>query len=141
MTPHSHGRPEKGCSGDPAGVLQVAEGTDLSPSPADCLSKETFEALDTGAVAAHSDVDADTVGNVLEALVEWECERKPWKDPRVLARLYYDEGLTQGEIADELGCGQKTVSRRMTRYGLAPGRGNTTVAQILRSETSTNDAN
>jgi hypothetical protein len=140
MTLSGHSRSEKGRSEDPTGLLQVVEGTDLSPSPADCLSKETFEALDIDEIAAHSDVDADTVGNVLEALVTWECDRKPWKDPRVLARLYYDEGLTQGEIADELGCGQKTVSRRMKRYGLAPGRGNTAVAQGLRSEASTNDA-
>jgi hypothetical protein len=36
----------------------------------------------------------------------------------IIEELYYDQGLSQGQIAAKLGCGLATVSRRMQEYGL-----------------------
>lgn len=37
---------------------------------------------------------------------------------RLLERLYYDEGLSQCQIAERLGCSDGTISHRMCEYGL-----------------------
>jgi DNA-binding XRE family transcriptional regulator len=39
----------------------------------------------------------------------------------VLEELYYDEGLTQKEIADKFGVAHQTISRWMNRHGINPG--------------------
>jgi hypothetical protein len=41
-----------------------------------------------------------------------------YKNPFLLASLYYTEGLSTVEIADLLGCEQRTVRRYMNYYGL-----------------------
>lgn len=45
----------------------------------------------------------------------------PHRDRETLRRLYYEEGLTQGQIADALGCSSRTIVHWMDRYGLGPG--------------------
>lgn len=42
----------------------------------------------------------------------------PHRDDSLLRRLYVDEGLTQTETADVLGCSQPTVSRRLRECGI-----------------------
>lgn len=48
------------------------------------------------------------------------AERMSWsyKNPFVLASLYYTEGMSTVEIASLLGCEQRTVRRYMNYYGL-----------------------
>lgn len=41
-----------------------------------------------------------------------------YRDPAVLEELYHDRGMTQKEIADELGCSGPTVSIQMKRHGI-----------------------
>jgi hypothetical protein len=41
-----------------------------------------------------------------------------YKNPFVLASLYYTEGLSTVEMADLLGCEQRTIRRYMNYYGL-----------------------
>jgi endogenous inhibitor of DNA gyrase (YacG/DUF329 family) len=48
---------------------------------------------------------------------------KPWREKGTLQRLYYDEGLLQGEIAEKLGCNRGTVSRWMNKHEIGPGHG------------------
>lgn len=40
-------------------------------------------------------------------------------DADTLRRLYHDEGLSQSDIADRLGCSQATISRRFAEYDIA----------------------
>lgn len=40
-------------------------------------------------------------------------DETPWRDKETLERLYHDEGLSQGEIADRLGTSKPTVHRWM----------------------------
>lgn len=93
------------------------------PEPVRCVDQDTLAAADPEDIASRAGVDADVVTDVLQALAEFECERDPSQDPRVLARLYYQEGLTQAEIADEVGCSQMCISNRMREYDIAPGLG------------------
>jgi len=90
-----------------------------------------YQALDTEAVvtaitdpdrvADHADdVDAETVLAVLEAVATVGREERPWRDPAVLATLYYERGLTQAAIGDRLGTSQRTITRWMDKYGLSP---------------------
>jgi transcriptional regulator with XRE-family HTH domain len=46
---------------------------------------------------------------------------KPYHDPNTLERLYYEEGLTQKEIADKYGVAHQTISRWMERHDINPG--------------------
>lgn len=46
----------------------------------------------------------------------------PWRDPSLLEELYHGRGMSQPEIADELGCCVATVSKWMRRHGI-PTRG------------------
>jgi transposase-like protein len=41
-----------------------------------------------------------------------------YKDADTLRRLYHAEGMSQREVADELGCSQDTVWRWMTKLGV-----------------------
>lgn len=41
----------------------------------------------------------------------------PWKDPERMKHLV-DEGLTQNEIAEKLGCAQSTVSLWIRLHGI-----------------------
>lgn len=41
-----------------------------------------------------------------------------YKDPDELERLYWEEGMSQSEIADKLNCGQSTINRWMDRFGI-----------------------
>jgi len=42
----------------------------------------------------------------------------PWQDEDVLKELYYDEDMTQKEIADFLGCGEGTINRWVHNFDL-----------------------
>jgi len=115
-------------AGDGTPSIQDRRASDRSTGhrPERCISQETVRTADYDEVAeaaGRADITPDTVAAVLQALARLECDRHPWRDPDTLIRLYYDEELTQAEIADELGCKQKAVSRWMRRYDIAPGRG------------------
>jgi transposase len=43
---------------------------------------------------------------------------EPWRNEETLRRLYQDEGMSQQEIAERLGCSQRTVWRWMERYDI-----------------------
>jgi transcriptional regulator with XRE-family HTH domain len=43
---------------------------------------------------------------------------RPHQDPDLLRELYHDEGLSQTEVGDELGCDQATVSKWMRKFGI-----------------------
>lgn len=90
-----------------------------------------FRPIDTEAVAvaladpervlAHDEtLDVETIGAVLGAIAAVACEERPWRDPRVLATLYYREGLTQSELGARLGTSQRTITRWMRKYDLSP---------------------
>ena len=116
-------------SGDSEPVVETttkagdARRTRVDDRPEECISQETLQTADYDEVADRAEVTPDTVVAVVKAFAAIERDRRPWRDPTTLARLYYDGGLTQGEIADELGCKQRAVSRWMKRYDIAPGRG------------------
>lgn len=84
-----------------------------------------LELVEPSDIAELTDVNEAAARDVLDALHTIERAERPWRDPEVLRRLYYEEGLGQEVIADRLGCGQKTVARNMDRLDLAPGRGAT----------------
>lgn len=44
--------------------------------------------------------------------------KRPYHDPETLRRLYHDEGMTQGEIADRFGVKSNTISEWMSRHGI-----------------------
>lgn len=87
------------------------------------IDADTIEDVDPEDIAERADVDSVTVQRVVGALAEFEAERRPWRDPDELHRLYYRVGLDQREIADRLECGQRTVSRWMKTFEISPGRG------------------
>lgn len=45
-------------------------------------------------------------------------ESRPWQDEDTLRELYHEKGMTQEEIADELGCGEGTVNRWIHKHDL-----------------------
>lgn len=44
--------------------------------------------------------------------------KRPWRDEDVLRELAEEQGLTQPEIADRLGCGRRTVTRWQSKFGI-----------------------
>ena len=109
------------------------DATVAAAAPDDVDIPARFGAIDTEAVV-DAVLDADAVAKrapdriqpadvhaVLEAIADGARAEHPWRDPAVLATLYYEEGLTQAEIADRLGTSQRTVGRWMRRYDLNPG--------------------
>lgn len=42
----------------------------------------------------------------------------PWRDPFLLEELYWEEGLSERKIADELGCHRSTIRRWMDDYDI-----------------------
>jgi len=91
-----------------------------------------FLAIDTEAVATaladpewvaeygDARVDVGTIEAVCEAIAAVARAERPWRDPAVLATLYYERGLTQADIAAELGTSQQTIARWMGTYDLGP---------------------
>lgn len=53
-------------------------------------------------------------------------------DKYELARLYYDEGLSQTEIGEKYGVQQTVVSSRMREWGIAPGKRIDLMAEAVR---------
>lgn len=47
-----------------------------------------------------------------------ESDGSPWKDEELLRELYVGEGLTQGEIGEQLGCSHRTIGNWMDEYGI-----------------------
>ena len=47
-----------------------------------------------------------------------ERNERPWDNREILERLYHEKGLSQGDIADELGCSRSTVHYSMVRNGV-----------------------
>lgn len=54
----------------------------------------------------------------------------PWRDKETLQRLYFEEGLDQGEIGDRLGCTRRTVCEWFSRHGLEGRIGRPTVPWV-----------
>lgn len=48
-------------------------------------------------------------------------EKYPWRNPEVLDSLYNEDGMTQAEIADELGCSESCVGNWMSNHGIETG--------------------
>jgi biotin operon repressor/ribosomal protein S27AE len=46
---------------------------------------------------------------------------KPWTDEQRLRILYHEDGMTQQEIADKLGCARSTISECMAELGIDTG--------------------
>jgi len=55
-----------------------------------------------------------------------------YKKEEVLAKLYWSDGLTIHQIADELGCGHATVGRWMKNHGIKSRRDFTPPKEDLR---------
>jgi len=47
----------------------------------------------------------------------------PWRDKETLERLHFEKGLTQGEIADRLGCCTRTVAEWFSRHDIDARKG------------------
>ena len=48
----------------------------------------------------------------------FEHGAEDWKDPQVLEKLYHDEGLSQSDVADELGTTQQNISNWMDKFDI-----------------------
>lgn len=66
------------------------------------------------------------------------CDDKPWTDEGTLRRLYLEEGKTQREIGDVLGCSQKTIINWMEKFGI-PSRSSSESYRLKRSGESWRD--
>jgi transcriptional regulator with XRE-family HTH domain len=51
-----------------------------------------------------------------------ETETRPWHDAATLKRLFHEEGLTQAEIAERLGCAERSVRRWMHKHDVSTDR-------------------
>lgn len=91
-------------------------------NPADVIDRDTVQAAETEDIAGRAGVGTAVVESVVMALAEFECERKPWRDPRVLARLYYREGLSQREIGEQTGATPRNISYWMGKYEMPTGQ-------------------
>lgn len=54
-----------------------------------------------------------SAGNALEA--DWS---EPWRDEHLLRKLYWEDGSSSHEIADDLNCSYRTVLRWMEKYDI-----------------------
>jgi len=57
----------------------------------------------------------------------------PWQDESVLRELYCEKGLSQAEVAEELGCGEGTVNRWIHKHDIevsATGSTNNTIRNV-----------
>jgi hypothetical protein len=45
-------------------------------------------------------------------------QNAPWRDAETLRHLYHDEGLSQREVAERLGCAGSTVDKWMSKLGV-----------------------
>lgn len=43
---------------------------------------------------------------------------EPWKDPKLLEQLYWDQELSLREVGSKLGCNRSTVQMWLQRYGI-----------------------
>jgi len=43
---------------------------------------------------------------------------KPYDDPEKIRELYHGRGMSQTEVADELGCSKPTIRKRMKKFGI-----------------------
>lgn len=59
-----------------------------------------------------------TAEQAIKRMNESDIHSFSYKNPFVLASLYYTEGLSTIEIAELLGCEQRTVRRYMNWFGL-----------------------
>lgn len=48
-----------------------------------------------------------------------DSDGNPWRDEDVLRELYWGDGLSYSEIADELSCGPSTVQSWMDKHGIS----------------------
>lgn len=84
------------------------------------------EGLTTREVADKLDCHEVTVWQWLKRhdieTLDWtapENERYPeLEDEKNLREMYWDEGMSQPQIADEVGCGERTVARWLERHGI-----------------------
>lgn len=53
-----------------------------------------------------------------EAVKKGKENRFEWDDEEKFRELYWDEGLSQQEVADELGISRETVKRRFKKYDI-----------------------
>ena len=51
-------------------------------------------------------------------LGKYESAEEPYKDEETLRELYWDEGLSIGEVAERFGCARSTVHKYMEEYGI-----------------------
>lgn len=55
-----------------------------------------------------------------ERMDEWN--KADYKSPRILREMYWDDEMSQGEIAEELGCSQSAVRDWMGKHGIRTRR-------------------
>jgi transposase len=80
------------------------------------------ERLTLQEIATQFGCDESTVGNRMR---EYNIERRNAGDyyrieisHEILERLYWQEGLSQKEIAKRIGCSRRTISDKMAKYGI-----------------------
>lgn len=49
---------------------------------------------------------------------QYDTPDSPWRDADTLESLYHGEGLSMRDVADRLGCSEKTVMNWMNRYDI-----------------------
>jgi len=59
---------------------------------------------------------------------------KPWRDESLLRELYGEQGQSQTEIADLLGCGNSTVSNQVRKFGIEKAEPNDPYRDASRLE-------
>jgi len=53
--------------------------------------------------------------------IVWCMAKRPYHDKEVLEKLYFEEGLSQKEIAEKFGVVHQTISEWMNRHDINPG--------------------
>jgi len=59
---------------------------------------------------------------------------RPWRDKELLQELYWDQGMTINEVADELGCHKNTVHRCLHKTGLGTRKASQQKAVHFRTD-------